>query len=130
MPNSPLACEVRYRVYPDRMSEFEAYAQIWVKLIERHGGKHHGYFMPREKPVDAKVSFSGVGNEGTTDIAVALFSFPDEQAYAKYRAKVATDPDGIAANARFGGNPPFISYERTFLTPLPREAIQPPAREL
>lgn len=120
MPNSPITCEVRYRIDPCRVAEFETYAQIWTTLIERYGGTHHGYFLPRETPVDAKVSFLGLGSEGAADVAIALFTFADEQTYAKYRELVAKDPDGVAANARFGDNPPFISYERIFLKPLAR----------
>lgn len=118
MPKSPVTCEVRYHLHPERLSEFEAYARIWIKLIERHGGTHHGYFMPREKPRDAKVSFQGLGSEGASDVAIALFTFADEEAYARYREQVAKDPDGVAANTRFGDDPPFRSYERVFLTPL------------
>lgn len=118
MPKSPVTCEVRYHLDLQRISEFEAYARIWIKLIERHGGTHHGYFMPREKPQDAKVSFEGLGSEGATDVAIALFTFTDEEAYARYREQVAKDPDGVAANARFGEDPPFRRYERVFLTPL------------
>ncbi|WP_276204608.1 hypothetical protein [Sphingomonas panacis] len=33
-------CEVRYRLDPDRLKEFEDYARAWVRLIERHGGVH------------------------------------------------------------------------------------------
>ncbi|KAB1084067.1 NIPSNAP family protein [Neorhizobium galegae] len=102
------------------MSEFEVYAQIWIELIERHGGKHHRYFIPRDKPAETGVSFQGVGKEGAADVAIALFTFPDKKAYLQYREQVAKDPDGVAANARFGDNPPFISYERIFLTPIPR----------
>lgn len=118
MHDGPITCQVRYRLDPDRLAEFEAYAQIWIKLIERYGGRHHGYFLPRERPDGVGVSFVGLGNEGASDIAIALFTFADEEAYVRYRELVAKDPDGVAANARFGGNPPFISYERVFLTPL------------
>ena len=120
MPKSPVTCEVRYQLDPERISEFEAYARIWIKLIERHGGTHHGYFMPREKPQDAKVSFKGLGSEGASDVAIALFTFADEEAYARYREQVEKDPDGVATNARFSEAPPFRSYERVFLTPLAR----------
>lgn len=89
-------------------------------LIERHGGKHHGYFLPREKPDGASLSFAGLGEDGADNIAIALFSFPDEETYLNYRKTVADDPDCLAANRRFGDNPPFSSYERIFLKPLPR----------
>ena len=55
------------------------------------------------------------------DIAVALFSFPDEETYRRYRIAAAADPEGAAANARYRENPPFVSYERIFLQPLPIE---------
>jgi hypothetical protein len=122
MNHGPVTCEVRYRLDPERLPAFEAYARIWITLIERYGGTHHGYFMPREKPAGANVSFAGVGNEGADDVAIALFTFTDEEAYANYRQQAAKDPDGVAANQRFSDDPPFISYERVFLTPLPRPA--------
>jgi len=131
MPRHPITCEIRYRLDLGRIADFEEYARIWVELIERHGGDHHGYFMPHKRPDDAKASFPGVGRDGDADTAVAIFTFPDEQSYLDYRDRVARDPDGVAANARFGQSPPFISYERLFLTPLARAGvIQTPAREL
>jgi hypothetical protein len=120
MSNAPVTCEVRYRIDPSKIEDFKAYAKIWIKLIERHGGTHHGYFIPRERPTGVGVSFPGVGKDGAGDIAIALFTFPDDKAYLNYREKVAKDPDSIDANARFGAQPPFLSYERVFLQPLPR----------
>lgn len=118
MEKTPVTCEVRYRLDPEKIADFRDYARVWTTLIERYGGTHHGYFMPREKPEGAAMSFPGAGGQGDCDIAVALFTFPDEAAYLLYRDKVARDADGIAANARFSKNPPFKSYERTFLQPL------------
>ena len=92
------------------MADFSAYAEIWVRLIERYGGTHYGYFIPRETPEGVGTSFP--------DIAIALFTFPDEAAYLRYRRDVASDPDGIAANAQYADDPPFVSYERLFLRPL------------
>ncbi|MGO4619678.1 NIPSNAP family protein [Ensifer sp. 2TAB8] len=120
MAEGPVTCEIRYRLDESRLAEFEAYAQTWTTLIERYGGRHHGYFIPREKPEGIATSFPGVGAEGGGDVAVALFTFPDEAAYRRYRREVAEDPDGIAANARYADDPPFLSYDRIFLQPLPR----------
>ncbi|HEV7307599.1 NIPSNAP family protein [Ensifer sp.] len=120
MSKTPVTCEIRYRIDESRMAEFEVYASTWVALIERHGGTHHGYFVPREKPEGVGTSFPGVGEEGAGDIAVALFTFPDEVAYRRYRHALGTDPDGVAANARYAADPPFVSYERIFLQPLAR----------
>jgi hypothetical protein len=116
-----ITCEIRYRLHPGRTAEFEEYARIWIALIERYGGQHLGYFMPRETPDDARVSFPGAGQDGDANTAIAIFTFPDEQSYLKYREEVVQDPDGVAANAKFGRSPPFVSYERLFLTPLLRE---------
>ena len=120
MSQTSITCEIRYRLKPGGLAEFEAYAQSWMTLIERHDGTHHGYFVPREKPAGVAASFPGVGEDGAGDIAVALFSFPHEAAYLRYRSDVAADPDGIAANARYADDPPFVSYERIFLQPLAR----------
>ncbi|HEV7323075.1 MAG TPA: NIPSNAP family protein [Ensifer sp.] len=120
MSNAPVTCEIRYRIDESRMAEFDVYAQTWITLIERHGGTHHGYFLPRQRPEGVGASFPGVAQEGAGDIAIALFTFPDEAAYRRYRTNVAADPDGIAANTRFGEDPPFVSYERIFLQPLVR----------
>ncbi|AYD02462.1 NIPSNAP family protein [Neorhizobium sp. NCHU2750] len=118
MSGAPVTCEVRYRIDPDRLADFKLYAETWVRLIERHGGTHHGYYLPREAPRGAGMSFEGLGREGDGDIAIALFSFPDDQTYLGYRDAVAKDPDAMAANARYGENPPFRSYERVFLQRL------------
>jgi hypothetical protein len=118
MSNAPITCEVRYRIDPSAIGEFKAYAQTWIRLIERHGGTHHGYFISREQPTGAGVSFQGLGKDGDSDIAIALFTFPDDATYLSYRDEVARDPDGIEANSRYGRNPPFSSYERMFLQRL------------
>jgi hypothetical protein len=110
-------CEVRYRLDPDRLKEFEEYARAWVRLIERHGGVHHGFFIPRVAPDDTTISFPGIGRTGAEDVAVALYGFPDEEAYNNYRALVGLDADGAFVIERFA-KPPFKSYERIFLSPL------------
>ena len=117
MPTHTLVCEVRYELDPDRLDEFATYARTWVRLIRRHGGVHHGFFMPREAPAGAAMSFAGLGAAGPAHEAVALFSSADDDAYRQYRESVAADPEGVEANARFA-NPPFRSYRRCFLEPV------------
>jgi hypothetical protein len=129
MSNASITCEVRYRIDPAQVDDFRAYAEIWIRLIERHGGIHHGYFIASAVPVGAGVSFQGLGEDGDRDIAIALFTFPDEAAYLRYRQDVAMDPDGIEANARFGKKPPFRSYERVFLRRLTSETACAEAEE-
>lgn len=49
---------------------------------------------------------------------MALYGFPTEEAYNAYRAQMGSDPEAAPVIARFAV-PPFHSYERIFLTPLP-----------
>lgn len=116
MTDYKLVCEVRYELDLGRLQEFEEYARIWMRLIRRHGGLHHGFFMPREAPAGACMSFAGLGSSGPANEAVALFAFVDDAAYRRYRESVAADPEAAAANARFA-DPPFKSYRRSFLEP-------------
>ncbi|MDR7268698.1 hypothetical protein J2X20_001327 [Pelomonas saccharophila] len=116
MRHYKLVCEVRYELDPDRLDEFADYALTWIRLIRRHGGVHHGFFMPRAAPAGSPMSFAGLGSSGPANEAVALFAFPDDDAYRRYRENVATDPEGMEANRRFAV-PPFKSYSRCFLEP-------------
>ncbi len=118
MSVAAVICEVRYRIDKMAIDEFTAYAETWKRLIERYGGTHYGYFMSREAPAGAAMSFPQAGEDEANDIAVALFSFPDDAAYLRYRDDVAKDADGIEANLRFRKSPPFISYQRVFLERL------------
>ena len=112
-----IICEVRYRLDPSRLEEFEQYGRAWTRLIERHGGVHYGFFLPRAAPSDTTISFPGKGQSGADDEAIALFGFPDDESYRKYRAQIPLDPEGAAVIERFA-DPPFKSYERVFLQPL------------
>lgn len=56
-----ITCFLKYEVEMDKLAEFENYAKMWIPLVEKFGGEHHGYFMP---------------SEGASDIAYALFTFP------------------------------------------------------
>jgi hypothetical protein len=70
-----------------------------MSLIEQYGGVHHGYFIPGANPDELGPSFSGLGYDGPTDVAIAMFTFPDEDSYRLYRKEVATDPECITAAA-------------------------------
>lgn len=117
MQSNAIICEIRYRLDPDRLAEFEDYGRAWVRLIERHGGTHYGFFLPRAAPSDTTISFPGKGQPGADDVAIALYGFPDEAAYQRYRMGIPLDPEAAPIIARFE-DPPFKSYERIFLRPL------------
>jgi hypothetical protein len=91
-------------------------------LIERYGGVHHGYFIPRAAPNGVPISFPGTGYDGPADRAIALFTFPDEQSYLRYRKMVAADPDCQSAEKFYQRTGCFISYERLFLQSVARIA--------
>lgn len=112
-----VTCLIRYELDPAKTAEFEHYGRLWIKLIEKFGGTHHGYFLPGEGPA-AAFSFPNVGRAGPTDIAVALFSFPDLGAYETYRQRAAHDDEARAASSYFEEKKCFLSYERSFLRPL------------
>jgi hypothetical protein len=114
-------CFIRYRIEPNKLDEFREYARSWISLIRKYGGTHHGYFVPgtdEDNLPDAAFSFPGLGTEGPPNIAVALFSFPNIEAYEQYRAAVANDEDCRTATVRLNETKCFSTYERTFLMPI------------
>lgn len=61
-----ITCHVSYELDPGEIAAFERFARRWMELVERHGGTHHGYYLPAE---------------GASDVAYALFSFPSLAEY-------------------------------------------------
>ena len=98
-----VTCYLRYVLDPMKLKEFESYGRMWIPLVEKFGGKHHGYFLP---------------SEGESDIALAMFSFPSLAAYEQYRKDAATDPDCQKAVDFAKQTRCFTRYERTFFRPL------------
>ena len=77
-----ITCYIQYEINPAKLAEFEDYARMWIPLVAKFGGTHHGYYLPHESP---------------NDLAVALFSFPSLAAYETYREQSRTDPECQAA---------------------------------
>lgn len=98
-----ITCYLDYTIDPDRLQEFEEYGRIWIRLIAKFGGNHHGYFLP---------------SEGASDKAVALFSFPSLAEYEHYRQLAAEDQECIDAVAFAKRTGCIVRYERTFYRPL------------
>jgi hypothetical protein len=88
---------------PAKIDAFERFARRWIQLVDAHGGRHHGYFLP---------------SEGASDKALALFSFPSLAAYEQYRTLFGTDPDFIEADRIRDESNCVLRYERTFMRPL------------
>ena len=98
-----ITCYLRYVIDPFKVKEFEIYGKMWISLVEKLGGQHHGYFLP---------------HEGANNIALALFSFSSLAAYETYRATAANDPECQAAMRYYQETKCFISYERSFMRPV------------
>ena len=98
-----ITCVVEYTIDPRKIEAFEAFGRAWITLVDRHGGHHHGYFLP---------------GEGASDRALALFSFPSLAAYEQYRARFGVDPDFVAADRIRDESQCVLRYERSFMRPL------------
>jgi len=98
-----VTCYLRYVIDPYKLADFEAYARLWISLVDRMGGTHHGYFLP---------------HEGPNTIAVALFSFPSLAAYEEYRMLIPADAECQAALALAERTRCIVCYERSFMRPI------------
>lgn len=98
-----VTCYLRYVIDPTKVEEFEHYAKLWIPLVERFGGQHHGYFLP---------------SEGANNIALALFTFPSLATYEQYRKDSFKDEECIAAFDYAKQTQCVLSYERSFFRPV------------
>lgn len=98
-----VTCYLRYVIDPYKLSEFEQYGKMWIPLVNKLGGIHHGYFLP---------------HEGSNTIAVALFSFPSLAVYEEYREKMFQDPECQEAFKYAEKTRCIVSYERSFMKPM------------
>lgn len=98
-----VTCYLRYIVDAYKLQEFEAYGRMWIPLVEKFGGQHHGYFLP---------------SEGANNVALAMFSFPSLAEYERYREQSKTDAECIAAFKYAEDTRCIISYERSFFRPV------------
>ena len=98
-----ITCVVHYTINPAQIEAFERFASAWMRLVAKHGGVHHGYFLPAE---------------GASDQAEALFSFESLAAYERYRARFGNDPEFVAADSIRDDSGCVVRYERTFMRPL------------
>ena len=98
-----ITCFLRYEIDPAKIREFEHYGRLWIALVNRLGGKHHGYLLP---------------SESASDIALALFTFPSLSEYEAYRQKAAEDPECQAAIAYAKETGCIRRWERSFFRPV------------
>ena len=98
-----VTCYLEYTIDPYKLTDFEAYAKLWIPLVNDMGGLHHGYFLP---------------HEGANNIAYALFSFPSLAAYEAYRAATVACPKCQAAFKFAEDTRCILSYKRSFVKPV------------
>lgn len=98
-----VTCFLRYVIDPNKLDEFEAYARMWIPLVNKFGGQHNGYFLP---------------SEGANNIALALFTFPSLASYEQYRQDSFNDADCQAAFQYAEQTQCIVSYERSFFRPV------------
>ena len=98
-----ITCYLRYQIDPYKRTDFRRYAEMWLPLIARFGGTHHGYFLPKES---------------ASDLAVALFSFPSLADYERYRTAAREDEDCRAASRFAEETRCIVRVEREFLEPV------------
>lgn len=98
-----ITCLIRYELNPDKIREFERYGKAWISLVNRFGGRHHGYLMP---------------SEGASDVAYESISFESMAAYEDYRTSSFKDPDCIAAFDFAKETACIRRFDRTFLRPV------------
>lgn len=98
-----ITCYLKYTIDPLKLKEFEHYAKLWIPLVAKFGGEHHGYFLPAE---------------GANDIAYALFSFPSLGDYEIYRKKSFKDASCKAAFAYADDTQCIKRFERSFMKPV------------
>jgi len=97
----PTLC-IRYKINPNKLSDFEEYARNWPKPIERCGGNLIGYFLPTKLA-------------GQTDSALALIDFPSLSAYEEYRRRVMEDPEARQNVAHAERSGCILVEDRSFL---------------
>ena len=98
-----VTCYLKYVIDPYKVNEFEEYGKMWIPLVNKLDGTHHGYFLP---------------HEGANNIAYALFTFPSLATYEEYRVKMALDEECQAAIKFAEENKCILSYERSFMRPV------------
>ena len=98
-----VTCYLRYIIDPFKLKEFESYGKSWIPLVEKFGGKHHGYFLP---------------SEGANNVALAMFTFPNLALHKEYRTKSPQDPEYLPAFKHTEEARYIINYERSFFRPV------------
>ena len=106
-----ISCIIRYQIDPFQRDEFKTYAENWGRIIPRCGGHLVGYFLP---------------HEGTNDVAWGLIAFDSLAAYETYRARLRSDPEGVANFELAQSKRIILREERNFVQVVEGTFALPP----
>ena len=98
-----ITCYIEYTIDPYQLDSFRKFCEAWIPIIQRHGGTHHGYFLPKES---------------ASDIALGLFSFDSLADYERYREVCKSDEDAKAASKIASDTRCIVRINRQFLEPM------------
>ena len=98
-----ITCVLEYRIDRAREADFERWCQVWLRLIPKFGGVHHGYFLP---------------GEGRSDVALGLFSFESLADYERYRLAAAENDEAVAATRFRDERAGVLGWNRSFFRPI------------
>jgi len=54
-----ITCFLRYEIDIKKIAEFEHYGRLWIRLVNKKGGQHHGYLLPSMSEKDRDELISG-----------------------------------------------------------------------
>jgi hypothetical protein len=95
-----ITCFIRYQIDPFQRAAFQRYAENWLRIIPRCGGRLIGYFLPYE---------------GSNYLAWGLISFDSLAAYESYRTRLRTDAEARDNFACAQAQRFIVAEERSFL---------------
>ena len=98
-----ITCCIEYTIDPYQLGSFRQFCEAWIPIIQKYGGTHHGYFLPKES---------------ASDIALGLFSFESLAMYESYREKCKDDDDAKAASKIASDTKCIVRINRQFLEPM------------
>jgi len=98
-----ITCFIEYVIDENKIQEYEHYAALWISLVNKMGGDHHGYLLPAE---------------GANNIALASFTFISLAKYEQYRTASFKNDECISAFEYARQTLCIKSYQRSFFRPM------------
>jgi hypothetical protein len=97
---------IRYTLNPNKLRDFQRYAEAEQEPIRRSGGENIEYFVPTD--------FAGANTQ-----AIGLVDFKSIADYERYRYALADDPEHKTNAARLTESGVIVSLERSIIQRVP-----------